>query len=475
MLNLIKRLFPSSPVVKDFLKFSLGTWGGAILSFITVPIVTRLIMPAEFGKASMFILAFNLLLRFCYLGADQALVRHFHIIRREELPKFIWNTLLAPAILLLIVTFYLIIDYKRVSLALYDAIHFESIAVLCLLLVVGIFKDHTLNLIRMENQGLKYSTIVLIENIVNASIIIGYASFVGPTFYAITHGLLFSYLCSLMISAYYTRHLWSSGLTLSRQYITSSLSYGLPFVPAFMFSWVLQGMDRILIKHFGEIADVGIYASAFKIIAILQLLKTGFQNFWIPLAFESYENNLDNRLFLSKMAKSIFPVVFILAVLIILLKGIVILLLGEEYHKAVVLVPFLIFIPLVGILKELTGKGIDFAKKTYWHILITFLIASLNLILNFILIPRYSVVGAAIATSFAYIVYLAINTMLSQKYYVVDYGFKRIIALILTLYTVVLLDYFVNITLYIPYIALIIITIYLFKDNFRTLHERGKS
>jgi len=47
--------------IKSFFQFSIGQWVAALISFITTPITTWLIIPEEFGKASMFTLAFNLL------------------------------------------------------------------------------------------------------------------------------------------------------------------------------------------------------------------------------------------------------------------------------------------------------------------------------------------------------------------------------------------------------------------------------
>ena len=68
--------------IKSFFQFSIGQWVAALISFITTPITTWLIIPEEFGKASMFTLAFNLLLNIALLGADQSFVRMFY--EKEE-------------------------------------------------------------------------------------------------------------------------------------------------------------------------------------------------------------------------------------------------------------------------------------------------------------------------------------------------------------------------------------------------------
>ena len=57
-------------VIKKFGAFSLGPMVGAIISFITVPIITHFITPDENGRASMFILAQSTMSTVMYLGMD---------------------------------------------------------------------------------------------------------------------------------------------------------------------------------------------------------------------------------------------------------------------------------------------------------------------------------------------------------------------------------------------------------------------
>jgi len=72
----------------------MGQWIAAFISFITTPVITWLIIPEEFGKASMFTLAFNLLLTIALLGADQSFVRMFYERPEDERRNLLWESLL---------------------------------------------------------------------------------------------------------------------------------------------------------------------------------------------------------------------------------------------------------------------------------------------------------------------------------------------------------------------------------------------
>jgi O-antigen/teichoic acid export membrane protein len=49
-----------------------------------------------------------------------------------------------------------------------------------------------------------------------------------------------------------------------------------------------------------------------------------------------------------------------------------------------------------------------------------------NIVGNWLLVPRYGAVGAAISTAFSYIVFFSMRTFISLRYFKVNYGLKRI-------------------------------------------------
>lgn len=105
--------------IKSFFQFSIGQWIAALISFVTTPITTWLIIPEEFGKASMFTLAFNLLLNIALLGADQGFVRMFYEKEENKRKNLLWNALL-PSLSVGIIIFIIIgVFWKELSFVLF--------------------------------------------------------------------------------------------------------------------------------------------------------------------------------------------------------------------------------------------------------------------------------------------------------------------------------------------------------------------
>ncbi|HOJ89446.1 MAG TPA: polysaccharide biosynthesis C-terminal domain-containing protein [Pseudothermotoga sp.] len=87
---------------------------------------------------------------------------------------------------------------------------------------------------------------------------------------------------------------------------------------------------------------------------------------------------------------------------------------------------FLILYPIMYTISETTALGINFSKKTYWHIVITGVSAFVNLVGNTMLVPLLGARGAAISTGLSYIIFFTLRTVIAQRYYSVDFDLKRI-------------------------------------------------
>jgi O-antigen/teichoic acid export membrane protein len=70
--------------------------------------------------------------------------------------------------------------------------------------------------------------------------------------------------------------------------------------------------------------------------------------------------------------------------------------------------------------------GIYIEKKTKYLPLITGIGAAMNIIVNFALIPKFGITGAAYATLFSYLAMMIGIYITANKFYKVDYEFSKI-------------------------------------------------
>jgi len=104
--------------------------------------------------------------------------------------------------------------------------------------------------------------------------------------------------------------------------------------------------------------------------------------------------------------------------------------------------------------------------------------AAITIVLNFILIPRYSYMGSAWVSMLAYFVMMVISYVLGQKYYPIPYKLKRILAYLLISVVLVVLSFWVfNRNIYIGNGLLLLFLagiVYVEKNEVKALLARGR-
>lgn len=86
--------------------------------------------------------------------------------------------------------------------------------------------------------------------------------------------------------------------------------------------------------------------------------------------------------------------------------------------------------------------GILLKRKTHYLPTITAIAAFTNVFLNFILIPKYNMMGAALATAISFFVYILATYFVAQKIYFIPFEIKRIEKI---LFCAILLFFFTNV------------------------------
>ena len=74
----------------------------------------------------------------------------------------------------------------------------------------------------------------------------------------------------------------------------------------------------------------------------------------------------------------------------------------------------------------LTSIGLNITKRTEYYPIATAAAAGTNVALNFLLIPRYGIVGAAWANGAAYATQAALGFLFSQRFYRIEYEWARL-------------------------------------------------
>lgn len=428
-------------LLKKFIEFALGNGIALVLGFISSPIITRLIIPEEFGKFSMFNTVNNLLLIVVMLGLDQAYVRFFYEENEENRGKLLRKTIKYPIIVNIILSILLIILYKPISKSMIGEYSFFVIVVLIIQNTFSLINRFACLVIRMEQKGKIYSLIQVLTKLFYIVFALLLFKVFNKDYRTLVVAITLSTVITTIIAVMVEKNQWFS-LKSNDKLGTSTRElflFGMPLILSTAITWIFQSTDRLFISAYSGYTELGIYSSAFSIVSLLNAVQSTFTTFWVPVANEKYKENPNDTKFFEDINAIISLVMLIISTLLIVSKDLLVLLLGSKYRDASFIFPFLVFMPIMYTISETTVLGINFKKKTQYHIWIAAASAITNLIGNYLLVPSMGAKGAAISTGLSYVVFFASRTIVSKKLYKVNYNLTRfsictLLMIILSLY-----------------------------------------
>lgn len=414
-------------MIKLFLKFSIGSWLSAAISLFTTPIITALIIPDEFGKASMYTLAFNLIMQLALLGADQGFARKFYKEPDEEYQsKVLFNAILIPVLFSCLIAVIVFILGDSISKLLINSSSFQFSLLLAFSVIIGVFERFAMLALRMKKMAMAFSLIRVLFSIINFVIVFLYAKFISKDFYAIIYGNFIGLLICTAVAILAIKSLWKRRKP-NKIMLKEILVYGFPFLPTFLAAWLFEGIDKMALRQYSTFYEIGLFAAAYKIVTILSILQVAFSTFWTPVAFEMYEKNSDEaKALFSRALGYMCAALFICGAGMILFKDVIILLFEKSYHNASSIMPLLLLVPIMYTLSEVTVGGINYRNKTYWHLAIAIISAGVNFLLNMILVPQLGAKGAAISTGLSYIVFFYSRTIISNHLFRLRINFFKL-------------------------------------------------
>jgi len=175
------------------------------------------------------------------------------------------------------------------------------------------------------------------------------------------------------------------------------LIFSAPLVPSSISVFISLYINRLMINHYLSLGEVGLFGVGFRLASIVGLVMVGFQGALTPLVFTHYREEQTPR-----QLALIFRVFLAFALLVFLslslfASEILYVMTTPAYYSAAQVVIYLVPAILLSNM-YIFAPGIGIAKRTHLVLWINVGGASLNTLLNWLLIPQFGITGAAVAT-----------------------------------------------------------------------------
>jgi len=207
------------------------------------------------------------------------------------------------------------------------------------------------------------------------------------------------------------------------------LAYGSPFIFTELAYWLFASIDRWMLASMSGVDAVGMYSVAFRFSTLAVFVATAFGMAWSPYAVKIRSD------YPGTYRQLYFEVLLILLVVMLSVAGSIALFSGEilgvflpaEYFSAAAPLAILCFTAVLQASQQVTAIGISLANRTKVFAYLVWGAALLNIVLNWFLIPRFGVSGAAWATVVAYIFLSSSFLFFTQRYYPLPVAWLRLV------------------------------------------------
>ncbi len=436
-------------LASDTIVYGTSTIVQRFLTFLLTPLYTNFLTRQELGDVITLysLIAFvNVLYAF---GFESAFLRFY---RRDADDRHSVFSHSAAIITLISLAFSLLV-YACEGLILRSSSlgHSTSPSIFHMAILIPLFDALTIipyAQLRMERKARRFAgtklVVVAINVIANLLFVVQFHRGAAGVFEA---GIVSSFVGLCFFLPTLIRHLrfrWNTSL------LRQLSSFGLPTLPSGFSAIMLQVADRPILYAMTDASTVGLYSANYRLGIPMMLFASVFEYAWKPF-YLSHADDPD--------AKSMFSRVFTYFSLVCAL----IFLLVSFFIGNIVQMPFigghfiredywvgLGIVPIVAAAYYFTGVATNFAaglhitKNTKYLPIATGAAALSNIVLNLLLIPLLSYIGAAWATLGAYLISAAVMYVYAQRVYRINYEWRRLVLLLVCTVAASVLSRFVT-------------------------------
>ncbi len=405
--------------------YGLGGLVSRILAVLLLPLYTSYLLPSSFGRVETLTAATAVAVIVLRMGVSTAFFRFYfdHKDAKSRLAVVrtsFWFTM-GMATLGLILCFAFA---PQVSQLLQLGHHPELVRAAAVGFWAQMNFEQMTSLFRVEERSIAFA----LASIANVLITIGATLLLVVGLHEGALGLLIGNfigtLCVYLVLLAYRHE--QLGFQFDRRLFRGMQRFGLPLVPSALALWAISFVDRLFIGGYKGQGEVGVYSAAIKIASVITFAMFAFRTAWPAFAYSISDDRDAKRTYSYVLTYLLVFASWIALGLGALAPWLVQLMTAPLYQRAEKGVALLAFAGAVYAGYTVLAIGSGRARRTGFNWVITGVGAAVNVGLIVWLVPRYGMVGAAVATLVAYVVLFAGMLVYAQRVYPVAYQWRRV-------------------------------------------------
>ena len=405
MINKIKNKWSNLPLaVKASTAYTISNIVQRSLSFITLPLFTRLLTTEQYGKAPLYaswgsLFAIFLTLNLAWGSFSTAMVKFED--KRDEYISSVQGIFLLLSIIFVIVY----IPFNDYWNKLFQLPTFFVM----LLVFETIMQNTNLLWLGKKRYEFKYKSVIaftlltsVIAPILSFICIIlseekGWAKILGHSLMTVSFGSII-----FILNCIKGKRLFN------RKFCKYALGFNIPLIPYYLSQMIFNQSDRIMISHYTGRSDAALYGVAYSLAMVLTFIINAINTSYTPWLYKKIkegkqeENKTVSCAILFMIALLVLPVIWFAPEIIYIMAG-------SDYLSAVYVVPPVAISLLLLVLSGFATNILFYYEEKWQLVGASIGAAVLNIVLNAVFIPKYGFAVAGYTTFVSYIAFSGAN------------------------------------------------------------------
>mgnify|MGYP004572035073 CR=1 FL=1 len=385
--------------------YLIGNFFNKGLAFLTIPIFTRLLSTTDYGIINTYSSWAGILSMIVGFAMHMS-IRNAFVDYKDDTESYLSTiikfTLLSSLGFMLI--FYAVVKIFRINISL-------SLVFICLFHSVAssIIEDVSCYFM-MKYNYIKRTILMILPNLISVCVAIFLISYIlKKDLYLgkIIPEALTIIIFAIILSLCYTKKGFNTA------YIKHALKISLPLILHGAALNILSNSDRIMITWLADASQAGIYSLVYSLGMVTYAITLSIDGIWIPwFTNKMKEKSYDEINYITK--DYIKLITYIMCGLIIVSPEILKILASKSYWEGIKLIPIIIVANFLFFAYNIYSNLEHYYKKSNQITALTILAAVLNLVLNYIFIPKFGYVAAAFTTAISYFVIFILHSIYSK-------------------------------------------------------------
>ena len=380
---------------------------GSLFRYSFVLIIARLLGPLYLGIFSLGLAIMRIAEVIGKAGLDNGVLKYVSENYREkkddQIREIISSSIKIGIILSLLISVILIILSKWLAIDYFSSNNILRNVLVCNAIAIPF--SNSMIIIASATQAfklLKYKAFVINIFVPLLNVIFLFIGLQYSNQVAISVPILLSSILGFILIAVFLQNLISININniIRAPFRLDLIKFSYPLMFVTIIGTVMHWMDIYMLSFFFDNTTVGMYQPAARTAGLLRIVLIAFMGIFSPMISELYAKN--DRKEMQHLYKLIIRWVMTIAsplfLLIIIFPKKVLLLFGPEYQGSHIILSVLTISVLIQSFIASSGHTLMMTGYSKINFVNSVIILIINLLFNFILIPVYGGLGAAIAT-----------------------------------------------------------------------------